>query len=806
MSVLLRNIALICTTIAAALLLKGSVAGEFAQHFSHPSEKLKAEITAATTVYNAGQFNRARQLFRAVAIHAHTERVSRAEAMNWNNAGACSLALMQYGAALQDFIHARAVAEGAGLAEPLANTMNNMAALYLHTGQPENALQVALEGLKVASAYPEARAKLRFQSAYAMMQLNRFDEADGPARLSVDESIDQENLDTAARELGLLGDELTRGKRLAEAEWALSEGLRLTRTHHLQGAANILRGLAKLRMAQGDSKSAALLFDIALDEPPGLTPRWGIYMDRGYFRLGEGLTEGALSDFREARQIALQVRADMVPADQDRVTLSAGLGGLMEGLVHSGNLLATRGNDDSLLRETFDAAEQDRLWSLRALVPNGDDWRTRLPDRYWELLARYQAAQRASIGAGSGFDRGKMLALVTELQQIEAGAASGAPAAKYSLDPVSASPLVHIRGVLGDESVLFSFHVTKTSSWLWAVDKTHTAVYRLPSTSVLADEVKQFSTAIEKGENAAATGNKLYRDLFGKVQASFLNHKQWLLEPDGPLYEMPFAALVAGFDRSGQPEYLIERNSLQLLPGAMLAERGTLRRDGGFLGIGDPVYNAADPRFIKSGFQQPGFGRSTSPQLTLPRLPNTANELLACAREWKGGRTKLLSGADATLPMVQEAIKNDPSVIHFATHVVTSPEKFSSGLIALSLNSEGAMGLLGPREIVARRAKDSLVVMDGCHSSQGASVSGAGLMGLTRAWIGAGANAVVATQWDVPDSSAQAVMTHFYRALNRSAGLSLAAAMQQAQSGELHGPNGKTPPIRWAGYFLLSRI
>jgi len=59
--------------------------------------------------------------------------------------------------------------------------------------------------------------------------------------------------------------------------------------------------------------------------------------------------------------------------------------------VDAGNRLAASSGNQALLSETFDAAEQDRLWSLRALVPDASDWRSRLPARYWELLARFQS-------------------------------------------------------------------------------------------------------------------------------------------------------------------------------------------------------------------------------------------------------------------------------------------------------------------------------------------------------------------------------------------------------------------------------
>ena len=78
-------------------------------------------------------------------------------------------------------------------------------------------------------------------------------------------------------------------------------------------------------------------------------------------------------------------------------------------------------------------------------------------------------------------------------------------------------------------------------------------------------------------------------------------------------------------------------------------------------------------------------------------------------------------------------------------------------------------------------------------------------MGLTRAWIGAGAMAVLATQWDIPDDAAQSLMTDFYRSLHAAPEQGAAAALQTAQRKALLSPSARRLPGSWAGYFLLSR-
>ncbi len=502
------------------------------------------------------------------------------------------------------------------------------------------------------------------------------------------------------------------------------------------------------------------------------------------------------------------MRADIVPSDQDRVTLEGSLSRIAAGLADAGNRLAQQTSDTAslreTLRETFDAAEQHRIWSLRALVPAPNDWRTRLPDTYWDLLARYQTIERALVENASTELRGQAAALQSELQHIEAAAANASN--PTTVDGESA--LDHASRVLDADSVLLSFHVTQSAGWLWAVDRRGAAVYSIPALDTLKPAVTDFAHATEHGETRATqTGRSLYRMLFGRVAARFLSHKRWLLEPDGPLFDVPFAALVVNKNRlktgqkQNEPNYLFERAALQTIPGALMLEPRRPFGNGSFLGIGDPIYNAADPRYQGDRVHQ---------GVVLPRIPDTAGELESCSRAARPAGVRLLMGADASIETLQAALRSNPSVIHFATHVVPGRGPWSSGLIALSLDRSGAMGLMGPVEIAAHPIAPSLVVLNGCHSSQGAALPGTGLMGLTRAWIGAGARAVVATRWDIPDEAAAAMMIEFYRALRTHPERGPAPALQQAQQKLLKdqalnsGTAGNTPAV-WGAWFVLGR-
>lgn len=771
-------------------------------HTEHSSRNERALFEEGRRLYQAGEFARASGAFRSAALQAEQDRSPGRAAMNWSNAGGAELAHLNYRTALPFFLKAREIARIAGLPAPMLAASNNLASLYLEMGDPNAALRIASDSLRAASAETGfddrlgAVPRLRFQLATALARLGRFDEAEPVYRQAIEAISAGDDLESTARVLSDFGIDCLDNGRLDEADAALSEALYLIRLHRLHSAGNALHGLAKLRARQGDTRSAAALFDAAIEAPPGMTARWEIYTDRGEFRIAQHDLPGALDDFRKAHHLAAQMRADIVPADRDRVTLEGNLSRITAGLIEAGNRLEEKASDPKLLRETFDAAEQDRAWSLRALFPSPGDWRTHLPDRYWDVLARSQSVARSMIESETPELRRTSLDLQLELQRMEAAAANES----HDAPPPSEdeSVLAHVRRTIDPESVLFSFHVARSGRWLWAADRQGVDVWPVPSADVLQPAIADFNQAIRNGaEDSRARGYRLYKMLFGEVSSRYLSHRRWLLELDGPLYDLSFAALVV---EPAEPTWLFERAVLETVPGALLLEPRRPIGSGPFLGVGDPVYNPADPRY---------HGARPSHGMFLPRLADTAAELDSCSRAWHAGASRILTGSEAGIDSVRAALRAHPSIIHFATHVVRDSGGGASGLIALSLDPSGSMALMGPDEIVAYPVAPSLVVLNGCHSDAGAALPGTGLMGLTRAWMATGARSVVATLWDVPDDAAASLMTGFYQALRAQPQMGAAFALQQAQEkflkGFAHGQASDRAPAVWGAWFVVGR-
>jgi CHAT domain-containing protein len=185
----------------------------------------------------------------------------------------------------------------------------------------------------------------------------------------------------------------------------------------------------------------------------------------------------------------------------------------------------------------------------------------------------------------------------------------------------------------------------------------------------------------------------------------------------------------------------------------------------------------------------------------LPRLVGSGVELDSCARNWRG-EWVLLKGAYASRDGLAEQLRRNPAVVHLATHVLESSERPSYGLIALSLTPRRESELLPPYEIARWRTNAGLVVLSGCHSAAGAQLPGTGLLGLTRAWLMAGAHSVIGSNWATPDESG-ALFGALYRNLSGERRSSPAAALRAAQLEMIRSEGWRARPSYWGAYFVV---
>ena len=138
-----------------------------------------------------------------------------------------------------------------------------------------------------------------------------------------------------------------------------------------------------------------------------------------------------------------------------------------------------------------------------------------------------------------------------------------------------------------------------------------------------------------------------------------------------------------------------------------------------------------------------------------------------------------------------------PAVIHLATHVLFPTANRERALIAFGMGASPAEPeFLTTSEVARLRAPGALVVMTGCASNAGEVRAGAGLLGLTRAWLLAGASTVISTAWPVEDNSGGMFARFYFHLQNHSA----AEALRLSQREVAHSRTGRDAPASWASY------
>lgn len=635
--------------------------------------------------------------------------------------------------------------------------------------------------------------KLLIQLASITAKKGQDRQAEELFRQGISEAATLGDWPSVALGLDYLGDRYRSQKHFEQADDTLTEAFRLRKMLHLGEIESSYRNLARLRSDQGDLRSAGVLMDLAVQSLPdshSLVSNWSVYYERGRVRLLQGQLAPALADFRTALELVRNWRLAVIPTDENRMAAEAGLQQVYSALIEAGNRLYFETRETNLARETFDATEDNRAASLRALVPrldaHLDDWRAKLPSRYWELLPQLQAARRALVERGDPEFEREVQRIRTALTEMEFSAGAKSAAA-------TGSALEKAEAVLGADSVLLSFHLGDANSWLWAVSPDRFALYRLAGRAEIGKLIRQFEMALHGApDEAGRRGEALYGVLFGQLDAVFRNRPRWLVSLDEDLFSVPFSALPVK-PKHGEPVYLGETHEIQITSGAlMLRSHAKTEYPGQFIGIGDPIYNTADSRWR-------GEVAAAGPQLA--RLPGTNRELHASALAWSdvNNPAVLLTGADANKRRLWQTLAEHPAVIHFATHVLDDDR---SGEIALSLTESGKPEYLGAAEITPQSVPGSLLVLSGCSSGKAEARQGTGLMGLTRAWIAAGAEAVIATHWATPDDSSPFLVS-FYRHLRQSPEEGAGGALRAARLEMIRSGSYRARPEYWAAYFLV---
>ena len=534
----------------------------------------------------------------------------------------------------------------------------------------------------------------------------------------------------------------------------------------------------------------------------------------GKILLQSGDKSAALAEFNRAVTSANQWRIGALPGDATNSQTVAKLQEVYADYSHLAAQLALEKGDNALAVNALEVLAENRAASLREQLRRVYGSNLKLPDEYFFKLAQLQSAQaEVTLGQNAAADKQQLSRIRLELSDIEN---------RIGLKPENflgtseriprRNSLRDIQHTLGRDQVVLSISVGKDRSYLWAVTGERVNLSQLPGEEELTSKANSFTAAVQDGHGRSSSGVELSRALFAGLPADVWNRSEWMIVADGSLLNgIPFCTLPS----LSSSEPLIKGRSLRFLPSELLlldrqishsaieVERANLTKKN-FVGIGDPIYNLADARLVRTGLAD---AKSISSGVTLARLVGSDREVHSAARESRFPDPIFLTGVRATRHDLESALQQEPGIVHFAVHVVSPPDQPEQAALALSIRN-GIPELLTPEVIASFHTPGSLVVLSGCSSGKGKVLPGVGLMGLSRAWLLAGAAAVVVSSWPTPDDSGR-FFSSFYRNFDAihsgDTAQRAALALRRTQVEMLNGSGYQTSPTFWGAFAVISK-
>ncbi|MBW1811156.1 MAG: CHAT domain-containing protein, partial [Deltaproteobacteria bacterium] len=160
---------------------------------------------------------------------------------------------------------------------------------------------------------------------------------------------------------------------------------------------------------------------------------------------------------------------------------------------------------------------------------------------------------------------------------------------------------------------------------------------------------------------------------------------------------------------------------------------------------------------------------------------------------------KVRTGSQASKKSFLDAAPGS-KIIHIASHGIFLPERPMESYLALSANPPRA-GRLSANEILeVDLSRASLIVLSACDTGRVEISKGDEIIGLSRAFLHAGTNSLVASLWPLSDESAAVIIEKFYNNIRagKSPAKSLGLAIRKVKADSKFAH-----PFYWAPFEVI---
>jgi len=340
----------------------------------------------------------------------------------------------------------------------------------------------------------------------------------------------------------------------------------------------------------------------------------------------------------------------------------------------------------------------------------------------------------------------------------------------------------------GSDVALF-YSLGPQRSYLWVMDRRGTHLIILPAEQEIADRVHRYQESILKSRDPLQDANPdaqwLYDKLVGPAANLIPVNSRVLLVPDGPLNGFNMETLL----KNGPQGIHYWIDDVSLTTASSLRRLTHSARQGVAL-------NNTSGRLLLMGDPLPAANGYNS-------LPSAPAEIEDVERYFPPSRRTTLTGAGAGPDAYAASHPAQYDYLHFVAHgTASSVRPLDSAIILSPAPADPDRFKLYARDIVHQPLHARLVTISACYGSGVRNYAGEGMVGLSWAFLRAGAHQVIAALWEVNDSSTPQLMDQMYRGL--AGGARPDQALRAAKLSMLHSQGVFRKPLYWAAFQLYA--
>jgi CHAT domain-containing protein len=397
------------------------------------------------------------------------------------------------------------------------------------------------------------------------------------------------------------------------------------------------------------------------------------------------------------------------------------------------------------------------------------------------------------------------------------------------------------------EGTILFYWLGEKQSYLWTITPQRSILSTLPPGREINAAAERYRKSLQGPQNVLASADPdgvwLYRTLITPAQPSLNSKKdeKVFIIPDGSLNNLNFETLIvsepvpeavgtASNRTFPKPHYWIEdvtvsnASSLRVLAAASASRNNETTKNK----------NKNKDKEKRSLLL---VGNSVAPNDKYPELPKAGAQMESVARHFPSSQQQIFAREHATPAAYLDSNPERFSYIHFVAHGTASRLSPLDSAIVLSKGgqSEGGQSQAGnsqtassdarpsnalpsktftsiadpendtfklyARDIIRHPLRADLVTISACYGAGERAYSGEGLVGLSWAFLRAGAHNVIGALWEATDSSTEQLMDKFYDEIDK--GATPDAALRTAKLSLLR-ESAFSNPFYWAPFQLYT--